>query len=167
MMNAVKIRKWATPLTIGTFAMSAISGAMIFFHLNSPLIKVVHKWGSWLLVIGGLFHVLGSWQSFIGYFSRPAVKTVMVVFALVIAMFFFSLGGRTEGHGKRLPPALLSRALPEASFATVAGIARHQPDRLIEELASQGINISDKEKSIREIARENNREDVEILNAIF
>lgn len=69
MINGTKMRKWATPLTIGAFALSAISGMMMFFHLNSALVKIIHEWGSWSLVIGGLFHVVGSWQAFIGYFS--------------------------------------------------------------------------------------------------
>ena len=167
MIDGIRIRKWATPLTTGAFALSAISGVMIFFHVSSAPVKVIHEWGSWLLVIGGLLHVAGSWQSFVRYFSRPAARTIMIVFAAVIVASFLTLGSGAHGHGRKLPPALLSRALPEASFATVAGVARHDPDELRKELESKGIVVRDREETIREIAWSNNKEDVEILNMIF
>lgn len=166
-MDSAKIRKWATPLTIGAFGLSAVSGIMIFFHVNSSLVKAAHEWGSWLLVVGGLFHVVGSWKSFVGYLSKPAARAILVVFALLIIVFFLPLSVHTERQGRKLPPAVLSRALPETSFAAVAGIAQHRPDELMKELGSKGIIIKDKEETIRDIARNNNKEDVEILNIIF
>lgn len=165
--NRTKIRMWATPLTIGAFALSAISGVMIFFHVNSAFVKVIHEWGSWFLVIGGLLHVVCSWQSFVRYFSKPAAKAIMTVFAILIIMFFIPIGGNTERHGRKLPPTFLSRALPEASFAAVAGIARHNPDELMKEFESKGVVVKDGKESIRDIATSNNKEYVEILNMIF
>ena len=140
---------------------------MIFFHLNSSLVKVVHEWGSWFLVVGGLFHIVGSWQSFTRYLSKPVTRAILVVFALLIIVFFLPIGGQTEKHGRKLPPGVLSRALPGASFVAVAGIAQHHPDELMKEFESKGIIIKDKEETIQNIAKNNNREYVEILNIIF
>lgn len=167
MIDSAKIRMWATPLTIGAFALSAISGVMMFFHLSSSFVKVAHEWGSWLLVVGGLFHVIGSWQSFVRYLSKPAARAVLVVFALLIIVFFLPLGEHTEGQSRKLPPGILSRALPGASFVAVAGIAQHHPDELMKEFESKGIIIKDKEETIQNIAKNNNREYVDILNIIF
>lgn len=167
MINRRKMQKWATPLTIGAFALSAISGIMMFFHLNSVLVKVIHEWGSWVLVIGAIFHIVGSWQAFIQYFSSPYARAIMTFFALLIIAFFIPSGGLAEGKGKKLPPALLSRALPEASFSTVATIAQHQPEELAKELELKGIVVKDQEEAIHKIALRNNKQDVDILNAIF
>jgi hypothetical protein len=167
MFNRTKIRTWDTPLNIGAFALSAISGVMIFFHVNSVFVKVIHEWGSWFLVIGGLLHVACSWQSFVRYFSRPAAKAIMTGFAILIIMFFIPMGESTEKQGRKLPPTFLSRALPEASFSAVAGIARHDPDELMKEFESKGVAVKDGEESIRDIATNNNKEYVEILNMIF
>lgn len=167
MINGTKMRRWATPLTIGAFAASAISGIMMFFHWNSPLVKVIHEWGSWFLVIGGLFHVAGSWQLFVQYFSKPMARAIMAVFALLVMAFFLPLSGTTEGHGRKVPPALLSRALPEASFTTVASIAQHQPEELMKELQLKGILVKNKDETIQAIASRNNKPGVDILNAIF
>ncbi len=167
MINNHKVRAWATPVTIGAFALSAISGVMMFFHLDFSFVKVAHEWGSWFLVIGGLFHVIGSWQSFVRYFSKPTGRAIITVFVLLIITSFLPLGGNAERQGRRLPPAFLSQVLPQASFATVANIAQHQPEELLKELESKGIVVKDKEETIQEIAVRNNKQGADILNAIF
>lgn len=167
MSNNVTLRKWATPLTIGAFALSAISGVLLFFHVNLGLVKVVHEWGSWFLVIGGALHVIGSRRAFAQYFSRPTAKAIMAAFALVIVASLLPLGGSPGGHKKRLPPGVLSKALPKAPFTVVAGMAQHKPEELMKELGSQGIVVNNKEETIHEIAVRNNKQDVDILNLVF
>ena len=168
MTSNVMIRKWATPLTIGAFALSAISGVMIFFHLNFGFVKVAHQWGSWFLVIGGLFHVIGSWHSFTGYFFRPLGRTIITMFVLLIIASLLPLGGQAESRKiRKLPPAVLSKAFPQASFSTMAGIAQHDPEELARELGMKGVIIKNKEETIHDIAVINNKQDVEILNLVF
>src|SRR5512136_2289936 len=124
MLNSQKVRAWATPLTIGAFALSAISGVTMFLHLRIGFVKVVHEWGGWFLLIGGLFHVIGSWEPFVRYFSKPAGRVILTIFVLLIVTSFLPIGrsapgdGRADGRSRRIPPAVLSRALPQASFAT-------------------------------------------------
>ena len=48
-----------------------------------------------------------------------------------------------------------------------AKIALHDPDDLMKELGSKGVVVKNKEETIREIAQNNNKENVEILNLIF
>ena len=42
-------RDWATPVTIGSFGLMAITGLLMFFHLDSGLNKTAHEWlaGLW------------------------------------------------------------------------------------------------------------------------
>ncbi len=164
MMDSRKLQAWATPLTIGAFALSAVTGIMIFFHVQVGIVKVLHEWFSWCLVIGGLFHVLGSWQPFTRHFSRPLGKVIVAVFAVLIVVSFLPLGG---GQRKGMPPQKLAGMLSNTPIAAVAVVAAHQPDELIKELASKGILIEGKEQTIREIAKANGKQNVEILDLIF
>lgn len=163
MINNQKVRVWATPLTIGAFALSAITGVMIFFHLNFGLIKIAHEWFSWFLVLGGLFHVIGSWQSFVQYFSKPVGKAIITIFVLLIMVSFLPLGK----PNKEMPPARMSKALLQSPFATVAVAAGHQTEELMKELRSNNIHIERKEETIQEIAARNNKRGVDILDMIF
>ena len=163
MINNQKVREWTTPFTIGAFTLSAITGVMIFFHLDFGLVKVTHEWFSWVLVLGGVFHVIGNWQSFVWYFSKPVGRIIIAVFTLLIMASFLPLGR----HNKGVPPEKMSGALLHASFVTVANVAEHQPEELMNELRSNGIRIERKEETIQEIAVRNNKQGVDILNLIF
>lgn len=38
------LRKWATPLTIGSFLLMGVTGILMFFHLDIGLNKLAHEW---------------------------------------------------------------------------------------------------------------------------
>ena len=51
-MNLYAQRPWITPVVIGAFTLSAVTGVLMFFHLDSGLNKTAHEWLSWAMVIG-------------------------------------------------------------------------------------------------------------------
>ncbi len=68
------MKNWATPLAVGAFTISAVTGLLIFFDLELGIVEPVHKWLSWLLVTGVILHLISNWKQFTGYFSKkPAV----------------------------------------------------------------------------------------------
>jgi hypothetical protein len=137
---------------------------MIFFHVQLGAAKVLHEWFSWCLVIGGLFHVLGSWQPFVRHFSRPLGKVIVGAFAVLIIAAFLPLGG---GQQKGMPPQKLAGMLSNTPIANVAVVAAQQPDDVIKELAAKGIVVQGKEQTIREIAKANGKQSAEILRLVF
>jgi hypothetical protein len=179
-----KVRAWSTPLTIGSFVLSALTGIMIFFHWGFTYAKVLHEWLGWLLVFGASFHVVGNWRPFVRYFSYipgkassgVSGKAIMAVFAVLIAVSFVPSGGKPDGPdgpgghggpGRAMPARRLEGLISRTPFVTVAGIAVHEPEGLIRELRRQGVVIERKEQTIQEIAARNGRANVEILNLIF
>jgi hypothetical protein len=163
-MNGRKIRTWATPLMIGSFALSAITGILLFFHVQLGLAKVLHQWFSWLLVMGGLFHVMGSWRPFTKYFFKPLALGIIGLFALFIVVSFIPAGDTRKGG---MPANRMAGLISETSLETVAAVADHQPEEVIKDLTSKGLMIKSKDESIREIAVSNGKENSEILGLIF
>jgi hypothetical protein len=41
---------WATPLTIGTFTLMAVTGMLMFFHADIGLNKTAHEWLGWVMI---------------------------------------------------------------------------------------------------------------------
>ena len=61
----------------------------------------------------------------------------------------------------------MTKALASARLETVAEVAGQKSSTLIEKLGSKGITVSLASMSIREIAKQNNKKDMEVLALIF
>ncbi len=163
MINGQKVRAWATPLTVGAFALSAITGVMLFFHVNIGLVKPAHEWFSWFLVLGGLLHIVGSWRPFVGHLNKPVAKAIMAAFVLLIAVSLLPLGKAEKG----MPPGKMSAILLRSPLSTVAAVAGHAPEDVIKQLALKGVRVETGEQTIKEIAARNHARGVDILSLIF
>jgi len=163
MKNRSNLREWATPITIGAFALSAITGIMLFFKIQLGLVKPAHEWLSWLLVVGTILHLIANWQAFVLYISKPVGKGILIFFTLLICVSFLPLGGEHGGNPvKRIADTLIQNPLWE-----VAQAANHSPDEAMNILQSKGLHIESNKQTIREIAMKNNISPMDVLNVIF
>ena len=133
-------RDWATPLTIGAFALMAATGGLMFFHLDNRLQKTAHEWLGWLMVGAVVLHASVNWNAFKRYF-QPAHggKWLVAAFgAAVLASFFIALPGREGGE----PPALAINAIGQARIADVAPLFGKTPQQARQALAAGGIVLA-------------------------
>jgi hypothetical protein len=165
-MNAY-IRPLATPLAIGAFTISAVTGVLIFFDIEIGLVEPVHKWLSWLLVGSVMLHVVSNRKSFAGYFSRKPAMFIMGAAALVAVGSLLPLFGEEEEDGERAGAVAAAKALESASFETVALVVRTTPAELSRRLAADGLSVSDNSMSITEIAARNGKEGGEVLASVL
>ncbi len=122
------IRKWATPLTMGAFILSGVTGVLMFFHLDTGLNKAAHEWLSWALVGGVGLHLAANWRAFSTYLRKPRAMAVVGAFVAVLAGSFVISG---EGGGSPVAAVMggMGRAPVERVIAltgedTAAGFAR-------------------------------------------
>jgi cytochrome b561 len=94
-------RDWVTPIAIGAFLISAVTGVAIFFHIDTGLAKFAHEWLSWLLLIAVVLHVLVNLFGFKRYFTNWRSLTIMAVSVLVVVASFAISGGRGAGGPPR------------------------------------------------------------------
>ena len=73
-MNLNPQRPWITPLVIGTFALMAVTGSLMFFHLDTGLNKTAHEWLGWAMVAAVLLHPLSRNLSEVHCSGSPAVE---------------------------------------------------------------------------------------------
>lgn len=156
-----KLKEWATPLTIGAFVISAITGILMFFHLDIGLNKFVHEWLGWLLVFAVGIHVFVNWKSFVQYLSKPIGISIIVFCLVLTALSFISIGEQKPSFAKALDAVIGSK------LETVAEIVKQTPDELINKLRKQGLTVSNAQQTIQEIAVANNKHERHLLGIIF
>lgn len=132
------LRKWATPVTIGAFLLMAVTGILMFFHLDSGVNKLVHEWVSWAMVGGVAAHVVVNYRAFLGYLKRPLAGVVVAAFVLVLGLSFIPAGG--GGPGQTVGKVM--QALSAAPVAQVIALAGHDTDAGLALLAQGGVQAS-------------------------
>lgn len=140
-------REWATPLTIGVFALMSVTGLLMFFHLDSSLQKTVHEWAGWVVVAAAVLHVSANWLGFKRYFKPGVGAGVIALCALVIGASFVPLGGG-QGGEPMSPPAIAMRAISQAPLKSVAPLFGKSSEQALQALAGAGVALADENASI-------------------
>ncbi|WP_310564747.1 DUF4405 domain-containing protein [Hydrogenophaga sp.] len=162
-MNLNPHRPWITPLVIGAFFLSAVTGVLMFFHLDSGLNKTAHEWLSWAMVIGVTLHVLLNMPAFKRYFTQTPGKLVMGVFAAVLLLSFIPAGG-AGGEPGFAPPV---RALARAPIAVLAQVAGTSPDDLKAQLQAQGLTVTSDQQSVADLVGGDLRKQIGTLSKVL
>lgn len=70
-------------MTIGAFILTAFTGIMLFFKIEPGLVKLVHEWFSWLLVICTILHLIANWRASVRYLSKSPGRVIPISFLLL------------------------------------------------------------------------------------
>ena len=143
----MKLRDWATPLTIGGFVLIAVTGILMFFHLDSGLNKLAHEWLGWVLVAAVGLHVAANMGMVRRHFADRRALAIMGVCLVALAGSFVSLpgGGREASH------AMAINALLDAPVDVVARVAGKDALLVRSQLRGAGIE-ADTGQSLRQAA---------------
>jgi hypothetical protein len=158
-------REWATPLTIGVFALMSVTGGLMFFHLDSSLQKTVHEWAGWVVVAAAGFHIVANWFGFKRYFKPGMGAAIIAVCLLVIGASFVPLGGG-KGSEPQSPPAIAMKAISQAPLKSVAPLFGKSSEQARQALAGAGIALADDNASIGSVTGGNREQFAHALQAL-
>lgn len=140
-------RAWVTPLTAGVFGVMAVTGALLFFHIDVGLSKTAHEWLGWLLLAAVLGHGALNWMSLKRHLtsSRPAQ-------ALLLAAGLTLVGSLMAGSGEApSPPGLLMRAVGQAPLASVAPLTGKPLAEVQADLVALGLPAADGQQTLQQL----------------
>lgn len=157
------LRSWATPLIIGSYLITGISGVMLFFHLGESLIKEAHEWIGMLFAIGATLHITSHWTPFKRYFTRPLAVSVIAVSLVAGTTFIVGAAGEEGGS----PVRAVMHTIEQAPLATVAQLQQRDERELVTLLEGAGYEVTDVGESVQTIAAVNNRSAREIIPLLF
>ena len=163
-MNLNPHRPWITPLVIGAFGLSAVTGVLMFFHLDSGLNKVAHEWLSWAMVIGVGLHALLHLPAFKRYFSQNTGRVVIGVFALVLGLSFIpagASGGKDPGFA---PPV---RALARAPIPVLAQVAGTSTEQVKTRLQAAGYAVTSDQQTVADLVGPDLRKQIGAMSKVL
>ncbi len=151
-MNAV-LHRFSTPLTVGFFAVSAISGTALFFHLGEGIFHEMHEWLSMVLLAPIALHLWKNWGPLVAY-ARRGTLLLPVAAALLLAGAF-AVPGRDDdgpgGHDGR-PGGRAVQLMIEAPLSDLAPVLKTTPDALAASLRQRGYTVNSPADSLHAVA---------------
>ena len=148
-MNAL-IRIHATTLTIGLFAVSAVSGVALFFHFAPAAFHAMHEWLSMVWLVPVALHVWRNWAAFKSYFRRKTVA-VPAVLSLAAALIFAYPAITSPSSGGNPTRAAIT-AIQNGTVAEVAPLFDLSADALRARLVAKGYMVTGADQTLDEIA---------------
>lgn len=130
------LRQWATPLTIGSFVVMAVTGILMFFHLDTGLNKAAHEWLGWAMVAAVAAHLVVNSRAFTMYLRKPLGRAVVGAFAAVLVLSFLPLGGESM-DGRRL----MLQAADNARIETLAEMSGAPLESVLNSLSEGGFAV--------------------------
>lgn len=155
-------REWGTPVTAGAFLLSAVTGILMFFHIDTGLNKFAHEWLSWILLIGVALHLITNFSRFKWHMSARKEQLIVGVFMLALLLSFIPAGEKSS------PPfAQPIKMLSKAPLTTLALVAQISPEQLRGRLAKAGVTSHSDQQNLNELIGQDLRKQIQILRTLF
>lgn len=143
------LNRYATPLTLGLFAISAISGLFLFFHTGQGIFHEMHEWLSVVLLAPFALHVWKNWAAVVGYIRR---RLLLVPLGLSLALAVaFAVPALQEGE-RVSPPMRAITLMTHAPLTDLAPLLKTTPDALTTELKRRGLQVDSSSDTLDAIA---------------
>lgn len=149
-------REWVTPLLAGAFLLMAVTGVLMFFHLDTGLNKAAHEWLGFLVVVAAALHIGLNFKGLKKNLSVPLGRMTLAVMVVVLLATFLPLGNEEGkgGKGGGRPFAASVNALASTDLKTLALVANTTSDDIRARLSAQGITSQSDQQSIKELVGE-------------
>jgi len=159
-------REWATPLTMGAFGLMAVTGVLMFFHLDTGLNKTAHEWLGWVMVAGVAAHAAVNWAGFKRHFLSVGPGRVILVISMLITAASF-ISPPSAGRGGPPPPVMALKAVTRAPLSSVAPLTGKTVEQLMVELEQAGIRIPDAGNSLDSVLAGDRARESKAIAVIF
>lgn len=156
-------RNWATPLTIGSFLLLAVTGILMFFHLDTGLNKVVHEWLSWVLIAAVGLHIASNLFAFKRHFAQRRAQWLVGGAVLLLASSFLPLGGA----GSEPPFIAPAKALGSAPLPVLAQVAGVPTAEMRARLVTAGLTVTADTDSVGELVGPETKKQIQILAKVL
>lgn len=158
------LQRYATPLTIGLFLISLISGVALFFHAAPSVFHSMHEWLSMLLIAPVGLHLWRNWQAMMNYLAKPAFSAAMAV-CLVAALGFGFASTAAGGRHGSAQFALLN-ALTTTTPAKLAPALGTDADQLVATLKMHGFAKAAADVTLTEIVANSDKDNGDLASAL-
>lgn len=141
--------RFGTPLTVGLFLVSAVSGVALFFHIAPASFREMHEIVSLALLLPVGVHLWRNWNPFLNYFKRAAMPAALALSLAIAGAFAY----QSSGEASRGNPAMAVVSLAQtAPLSDLAPVLKLDETDVLKRLEAFGIKQPSADETIAAIA---------------
>lgn len=160
----MNLRNWATPLAGAVFTVMSITGVLMFFDLEQPQGKNLHKFLGWGLVLGVALHVFTNWNALKQHFTRWPMKVLAGVAVFLVAGGVMPLQPSERGPN---PVRAVLGALSKTPLKELAPVARRDVTVIVADLKQAGYADASPESTADALAGDAREKRGQVLGIVF
>ena len=158
------LQRYATPLTIGLFLVSLVSGLALFFHIWPGVFHGMHELVGLFLIVPFGLHIWRNWRPLANYLAKPAFSATIAA-CLVAAVgvgLVSSIGGGRHGPSQ----FALLEALTASTPAKLAPALGTDAETLVAALRAHGFVTAVVDAPLTEIAANSGKDNGDLASAL-
>ena len=159
-MRRLNIRRWSTPLIIGTGIFVATTGVFMFLT-TTDLVRFAHEIIGVGFAIAIVLHILSDWVPFKRYFAQRAV-IIVLAWGLGIGLVTATVLQPTKDAEE-----VVVERIEQTPIQLIAPVVGMDVNALVERLKVDGYVIESPEMSIEQLAEKHEADTEAILLLVF
>ena len=158
------LQRYATPLAIGLFLVSLISGLALYFHVWPGVFHGMHELVGLVLIVPFGLHLWRNWRPLVNYFRKPAFSATIA--ACLVAALGIGIASSGAGGGRGSAQFALLQALTASTPANLAAALGTDADSLVATLKARGFASAVVDAPLTNIAASSGKDKGDLASAL-
>ncbi|MCY4568941.1 MAG: DUF4405 domain-containing protein [Candidatus Poribacteria bacterium] len=160
-MRRLNIRRWSTPLIIGTGIFVATTGVLMFLT-TTDLVRFAHEIIGVGFAIAIVLHILSNWVPFKRYFAQRAVIIIVLAWGIGIGLVTATVLQPTEDAEE-----VVVERIEQTPIRLLAPVVGKGVRELVLHLRVAGFPVETPEMTVEHLAEKHNTDTEAILLLVF
>jgi hypothetical protein len=162
----MKLRPFATTLTIGSFILIAVTGFCLLIHVRSGFIIPIHELGSIVFLFSAILHCVANFEAIKNYLRKNSAKITIAFFILVTILAIIPFKGN-GGNPRKAVSKAAPQLLVNLNAHELAIVTHKNTFAVVTVLQASGIADADTVTPIAQLSKNAGKNSFAVLAALL
>lgn len=162
----MKLRPFATTLTIGSFILIAVTGFCMFIGVRPGFVSLAHKFGSLVFLAAAVLHCVANFGAIKNYLRKNSGKLAVILFTAITIFAFIPFNGN-GGNPRKAVSKAAPQLLVNLNAHELAIVTHKNTFAVVTVLQASGIADADTVTPIAQLSKNAGKNSFAVLAALL
>lgn len=161
-IKSILKKRYVSIVLTAVFVVVSVTGALMFFMIESHAMNTVHAWLGMAFVAIGIYHLIKNFSPFKSYLKYKSSFVILTLILVTSIWYAKPVDSQLVSPKKEIMKAVFMQPI-----STVSIFFKKDISKTINYLESRGIKVKSETQSLMEIAKDNKKEVKEVFFIFF